>query len=176
MNRQTHFHVYLFRIPSQDADSHRSNARIVMSTTGSSPFSRLIDTITTIAALEPFWFAAPSAALGGLMGFLGGASLLEGVGLAVLGALVGLVGWGMLHYSERAREENRTNWMAVVLGVYAVVTAPAALTDLPLSWKMAWYVLPVLGGLFLAGRELVITARELRRGPDRVDEPTDLQA
>jgi hypothetical protein len=147
-----------------------------MSTTGSSPFSRLIDTITTTAALEPFWFAAPSAALGGLMGFLGGASLLEGMGLTVLGALVGLVGWGMLHYSERAREENRANWVAMALGVYAVVTAPAALTDLPLSWKMAWYVLPVLGGLFLAGRALVITARELRRGPNRIDEPTDPQA
>jgi hypothetical protein len=146
-----------------------------MSTTGSSPFSRLIDTITTIAALEPFWFAAPSAALGGLMGFLGGASLLEGLGLTVLGALVGLVGWGMLHYSERAREENRANWVAMALGVYAVVTAPAALTDIPLSWKMTWYVLPVLGGLFLAGRALVITARELRRGPNRIDEPTDPQ-
>jgi hypothetical protein len=64
----------------------------------------------------------------------------------------------------------------MALGVYAVVTAPAALTDLPLSWKMAWYVLPVLGGLFLAGRALVITARELRRGPNRIDEPTDAQA
>jgi hypothetical protein len=147
-----------------------------MSTTGSSPFSGLSDTITAIAALEPFWFAAPSAALGGLMGFLGGASLVEGVGLAVIGALVGLVGWGMLHYSERAREENRTNWMVVVLFVYTVLTAPVALTDLPLSWKMAWYVLPVLGGLFLAGRALVITARELRRGPNRIDEPTDPQA
>jgi hypothetical protein len=146
-----------------------------MSTTGSSPFSRFIDTIATIAALEPFWFAAPSAALGGLMGFLGGASLLEGLGLTVLGALVGLVGWGMLQYSERAREENRANWVAMALGVYAVVTAPAALTDIPLSWKMAWYVLPVLGGLFLAGRALVITARELRRGPNRIDEPTDPQ-
>jgi hypothetical protein len=41
---------------------------------------------------------------------------------------------------------------------------------------MAWYVLPVLGGLFLAGRALVITARELRRGPNRIDEPTDAQA
>jgi hypothetical protein len=110
------------------------------------------------------------------MGFLGGASLLEGMGLVVLGALVGLVGWGMLHYCERAREENRANWLAMALGVYAVVTAPAALTDLPLSWKMAWYVLPVLGGLFLAGRALVITARELRRGPNRIDEPTDAQA
>jgi hypothetical protein len=149
-----------------------------MSTTGSSPFSRLIVTITTIAALEPFWFAAPSAALGGLMGFLGGASLLEGVGLVVLGALVGLVGWGMLHYSERAREENRTNWanwVAMAWWVHAVVTALVAPTDLPLSWKMAWYVLPVLGGLFLAGRALVITARELRRGPNRIDEPTDPQ-
>jgi hypothetical protein len=137
------------------------------------------DTARTVVAPEPFWFAVPSAALGGLMGGLGGTSLLEGAGLVVLGGLVGLVGWGMIRHAERARDENRRphagwvarpGWIAVAWAAHASLTP--VLVDAPFPWILGWGALPILAGLAFAIWALVVTVGELRRGPDRSGEPT----
>jgi hypothetical protein len=137
------------------------------------------DAARTVIALEPFWFAVPSAALGGLVGGLGSTSLLEGAGLVVLGGLVGLVGWGMIRHAERARDENRRHhagwvarpsWIAVAWAAHASLTP--VLVDAPLPWILGWGALPILAGLAFAIWALVVTVGELRRGPDRIGEPT----
>jgi hypothetical protein len=97
----------------------------------------------------------------------------------VLGGLVGLVGWGMIRHAERARDENRRHhagwvarpsWIAVAWAAHASLTP--VLVDAPFPWILGWGALPILAGLAFAIWALVVTVGELRRGPDRIGEPT----
>jgi hypothetical protein len=129
--------------------------------------------VADVIAAEPFWYAAPAAGLGGIAAFGAGTTALQGLGLALLGATLGLLGWGWLQFIDRVEDARRRQigtWIGAGAGLYTAFT-PLAATEPASVIAQGWFAVPVLAGLVFLGVNVYATAQALRRGPERMDEP-----